>query len=87
MSENIIRQTILEAMAPAVEMQLLANKQALTPSEVEKLYGISKTRLDHLRGENRGPQYTQLAERGAVLYTPAAIQRWLQMNSTTPKAV
>lgn len=87
MSDQALIDAIQMAFAPAVEMHRLASKQALSPAEVQKLYGITETRLEKLRAEGRGPQYTQLAERGTILYTPAAIQKWLSMNSVTPRAV
>lgn len=88
MSDQAIIDAIRETFAPAAEMQRLASKQALSPAEVQKLYGITETRLEKLRAEGRGPQYSQLAGKGgSVLYTPSAIQKWLSMQAVQTRAV
>lgn len=87
MSDQAIIDAIQQVFAPAAEMQRLASKQALSAAEVEKLYGISKTRLEHLRVENRGPHFSRLGDRGTILYTHDAIRKWLAMQTVQTRAV
>lgn len=86
MSDDI-RQAILEAMAPAVEMQRLAHKAMLSPADVATLYGISEESLKKMRAENRGPAYSQLAKGGKVLYTRQSLDVWLAAQAVQPRAV
>ena len=86
MSDDI-RQAILEAMAPAVEMQRLAHKAMLTTEEVAHLYGISAHMLAVMRTQNRGPAYSQLAKGGKVLYSRQSIDDWLAAQAVQPRAV
>lgn len=86
MSDDI-RKAILEAMAPAVEMQKLAHKATLSPAEVAMLYGIAASTLEKMRAENRGPAYTQLARAGKILYTRQSIDAWLATQTIQPRAV
>jgi hypothetical protein len=86
MSDDI-RQAILEAMAPAVEMQRLAHKAMLTTEEVAQLYGIAAGTLENMRCQNRGPAYTQLARGGKVLYSRQNVDSWLAAQAVQPRAV
>lgn len=75
MSDDI-RKAIAEVLAPAAEMQRLSHKAVLTPAEVAILYGITVSTLEKMRGENRGPAYSQLARNGKVLYSRQSIDAW-----------
>lgn len=83
---QVIREAVREAYAPAAEMQMLAAKPALTQEEVATLYGMSVSALEKMRASNRGPEYVQLGPR-KIVYTPAAIQKWLDVQTVTPRHV
>lgn len=87
MSDESLRQAVMEAMAPAVEMQRLASKATLTVEEVAILYGISPSMLNTMRSQNRGPAYSQLAKGGKVLYSRQSVDAWLAAQQVQPRAV
>lgn len=87
MSDEQIREAIQSAFAEAAELQKLAVKPMLTPSEVNRLYGIAESTLEKMRAANRGPAYSQLTAKGKVLYSRKAIDSWLEVQSITPRAV
>lgn len=87
MSDEVVRKAVLEAMRPAVEMQMLAHKATLSPAEVSMLYGLPVPTLEKMRAENRGPAYCQLAKHGKVLYTRQSIDDWLAAQQVQPRAV
>lgn len=87
MSEEQIREAIQSAFAEAAELQKLAVKPMLTPSEVSKLYGIAESTLEKMRSANRGPAYSQLTAKGKVLYSRQSIDTWLEIQRITPRAV
>lgn len=66
-----------DMLTPVVNLEILKRKEALTEKEVEALYGISAYTLRAKRQKGGGPIYYQGVERGAVLYTHAAIRSYL----------
>lgn len=87
MSEEQIREAIRSVFVEVAELQKLAVKPMLTPSEVNKLYGIAESTLEKMRASNRGPAYSQLTAKGKVLYSRKAIDTWLEVQSITPRAI
>ena len=66
-----------DMLAPVINLEMLKRKEALTEKEVEALYGISAYTLKAKRQKGGGPVYYQGVERGAVLYTHAAVKNYL----------
>lgn len=84
---RVLMNAMIEAMAPAVEIQCLSAKPVLTPAEVEKLFGIPVSTLEKMRMENRGPAYSQLSRKGKVLYSRASIDAWIALQAVQPRAI
>lgn len=84
---SVLMNAMIEAMSPAVEMQKLAAKPVLTPSEVATLFGIPVSTLEKMRMENRGPAYSQLSRKGKVLYSRASIDAWIALQAVQPRAI
>lgn len=87
MTEEQILEAIKSVFVEAAELQKLAVKPMLTPSEVNKLYGIAESTLEKMRASNRGPAYSQLAIRGKILYSRKAIDTWLEIQSIRPRNI
>jgi predicted DNA-binding transcriptional regulator AlpA len=83
--EEAFRAAMLEAYAPAAEMQRLAAKPVLTQDEVSTLYGVSVSALEKMRAANRGPAYVSLGRK--IMYSPAAIQKWLEIQTVQPRNI
>lgn len=73
--------SVMERAMGAIEsvgrMQALRLKRALTPADVEELYGISAETLKTWRSRGGGPDFVQQNTAGKVLYTHESISRWL----------
>jgi len=64
-------------LSPEVmELERLKRTEALTSQEVEKLYGLNANTLRYKRVQGEGPEY--LKDGGRVLYTHAAIKKYLE---------
>ena len=51
-------------------------KKWISPTEVEKSYGISQSKLRRMRVFNEGPPYKQFGHR-TVMYNTFALERWI----------
>jgi hypothetical protein len=67
----------MSAMPPeVVELEILKRKEALTPGEVEKLYGLNANTLNKRRTNREGPAYSKDGDK--VLYTHPAVKKYLE---------
>ena len=85
-SPDTIKDAIKEAYAQAALVQRLAAKPTLTPDEVSAVYGLSVPYLAKMRAENRGPEYVMLGTR-KIVYTQKAIEKWMRVQTVTPRNV
>jgi len=60
-------------------MEKPLEKKALTPTEVDSVYGIPKGSLANMRWARTGPKYYKTGAR-KVLYRTADIEAWLFRN-------
>lgn len=63
---EIIAETVKNAFAPVVEMELISKKEFLNEYEVESLFSIPVATLRTDRCRNRGPRYIKYGQK--VLY-------------------
>ena len=83
--QNVVKDALREAYAPAAEAQRLAALPVLSPAEVAQLYGLSVPFLQRLRAENRGPANVNLGKK--IVYTAKAIQSWMDQQTIEPRAI
>lgn len=72
---SIDSQQFSEIMTRAATLEFLKKKPLLTPSEVNKLYGISMATLATWRSRGLGPDY--IKAEGNVFYKNSQIAKWL----------
>ena len=77
LAQEQITAALREIFAPVAELQALRAKAALTTAEVSRLYPIGKNTLEQMRMHGTGPDYSQPMPGGTVIYSPAAIEAWL----------
>lgn len=84
-AEKILRQ-VIQDLLPTVDLskaQQLAElryKEALTPREVEALFGIEARQLQDWRSNGIGPRYVKAADR-TILYRADAVREFLSLKT------
>lgn len=85
-----LNEAIKAAFSEAAELQVLRMKKRLTGAEVQRLYGISKSRLERMRLDGEGPKYSKPStgnrdtNTSTVFYSHEAMEEWLERHEVHP---
>ena len=75
MLEDLAERVLAPLASEVMEIEELKRKEALTPEEVERVYGLKATTMANKRSRAQGPEYIKDGEK--ILYPQKAIKAYL----------
>jgi predicted DNA-binding transcriptional regulator AlpA len=75
---ELLPQALRETFDRAARVEEAARKQALTPAEVEMVWGFNKKTLNQWRWQGRGPRYFKYGK--LVLYRQQDVREYVERH-------